>query len=235
MASAAAVGSRDAVRVGAVAYRDPILSRASLEAAEMLRLAVRKPRWARDSFVRSRLVRYGPDAARKYGANLNRLTAKGWSRDQALFDSIRLVIADYYAQMGVEAIRAAVAQNQDADRAGLGDDTARQVGCAITGGTTALVGSIVGIFTGGAGSAAAAAGGTLIGSAMQCNREQQQSTQQIAASQAAQAQAQLQQAQLDAATQLAMQQARTKEIATVAVIGGAALVLLLAGYAVIKF
>lgn len=228
----------DAIRVGQVAYRDPILARASLEAAQLLKSAVDRPKDIREDFVRGELRGYGPGAALKFTRKLAKLSRRGLNRNQAIFDSLRMVIADYYTQLGVEAIQAAMAQAYDADRAGLGEDVGRQVGCAITGGATAIIGSILGVFTGGAGSSAAAVGGSLIGAGLDCGHDERVAQQQIAEAQARQAQAVAEQARIQAESQERLAriaaESRTKQIVTVALVGGSALVLALAGYAIVK-
>jgi len=233
---AAPSGAKDAIQVGERAAHDVILARASWEASQILVDAVKRRKPDREVYIEQQLKRYAPDADMRFAQNMKRLLGRGWGRNQAIYDSMRLIIADHYAQLGVEAIQAAVANVYGADY-GLGD-TARDIGCGITGGVTAIGGTILGLYTGGAGATAVGAGGSLVGSALDCGKEARQSQERIAAAQAEAAQAAALAAQAAAESQErlgAMQaQERTKQVKTIAIVGGGLLLLLVAGYAIVK-
>lgn len=227
--------AKDKVQVGVRAGGDIILARASYEASQILLGAAKRKRSERRAYITSRLRRYATDAGMRFAQNMDRLLAKGWGRNQAIYDSMRLIISDYYAQIGIEVIQAATANIYGADY-GLGD-TARDIGCAITGGVTAVGGAIVGLFTGGAAAPVVGAGGMMVGESIGCNDDARRSAERLAADQAAAAQA-----AADAAVEVAHSEERlgvkraeeqTKQIQTLAIVGGGLLVLLVAGYAIV--
>lgn len=227
-----AAGANDGIRVGKRAGQDVILARASYDASRILLDAVKLRKPEREAYIEQRLGRYASDAGLRFVRNMDRLLARGWGRNQAIYDSMRLIIADHYAQLGIEAIQAAVASRYGADY-GLGD-TARDIGCGITGGITAIGGGIVGLFTGGAGSAAVGAGGSMVGSALDCGKRDREAAERIASDQAAAAQAAAEAALAQARAQERLGKERTKQVQTVAFVGGGLLLLLIAGYAIVK-
>lgn len=225
----------NAIVVGKRARTDLILSNASLDAARILRSAVEEPKPQRERFIESRLKVYG-DTGQKFAQHLRRLQAKGYTRNQALYDAMRLVIADYYTQLGIDAMASAAAAAYGADH-GMGD-TGRDIGCAITGGTTAVVGGILGVLTGGAAATPIAAGGTAISQGLDCGYREREASERIAANQAEAAQFIAEQARLQAEAQERVEtkkaEERTTQVTTLAVIGGGLVFLLVAGYAIIK-
>lgn len=214
--------SLGSISVGQTATRDPVLARASLLASQVLVRVTKLPKDEREAAAVHELNRIRSGLGAAWKKELARLLAKGVSRDQAIFDAMRLVIANRFAQEGVDLIRMVLARYEGAEA--LGDDTARDVGCAITGGTTAIVGTIFGAYTGGAGSAAMSTGGQLIGQALNCGAREAAAQQASAAAQAAAAQAQLQLAQQQAAAA----QARRDDYIKYAMIGGGTLAVITA-------
>lgn len=212
------------ISVGQNAAKDVILARASLDSARILFDASKVQRSARPGLVARKLGRLGPSAYPVYLKTLSRLEAKGWPRNQAVFDALRLTISDNYAAQGAKAIREA------ARSAGLGDDTGRQVGCAITGGVTAIGGSILSMYTGGIGGSAMSVGGQLVGGALDCNRDAREAQQATAAAQAREAQALAEQARLQAEALERAAAHRSSQVRTVAIAGGGVALLLGLGW-----
>lgn len=225
----------NAIVIGERARRDPILSNASLDAARILRAAVERPKPQRERFIESQLRAYG-DTGAKFARNLMRLERRGYPRNQALFDAVRLVIADHYAQWGLDAVAAATASVYGADY-GLAD-TGRDIGCAITGGITAIGGGILGVLTGGAAATPVAAGGAAVSQGLDCGHREREAAERIAANQAEAAQFIAEQARLQAEAEeragTKKAEERTKQVMTLAVIGGGLIFLLVAGYAIVK-
>lgn len=226
------------IRVGVTAGHDVILAQASYDASRMLLASTKLPPAHRSTFLRSELRRFGPGSWEQFEAERRRLVARGSNTNQAVYDALRLVAANYYAAKGVAAIKAALAQQYGAD-VGLGiDDTGRAVGCGIAGGATMIVGLIGSIYGGQAGGAAATTGGGAVTSALDCSKEQRESAERIAAAQATSAQAManaaLAQAQAQERTQTTLAQERTKQIQTAVVVGGGLILLLAVGYTILK-
>jgi hypothetical protein len=235
MSYAAQSTGKGGIRVGANAARDPILASASYEAALILKSAIKRPRSLRDEYVKNMLTNHhGTAAAQSYERRLRSLGSKGWNRNQAIYDAIRLSIADAMVAEGVLAVDTALKQEMGVDQ-GLGiSKKGRAIGCGIVGGTT-LVGGIVGsIYGGQAGGQGAAVGGQLVGGVLDCNKAEREAAQQMAAQQAAAAQAELERTQALAADQAARRKETTKRVLLVAGIGGAVAVVGLIGYAIVK-
>jgi hypothetical protein len=117
-----------AVRVGTLATTDPIVSRASAIASQvMLKVSVR-PREERKNLVRIYLNQLYPGMGDEAVKEIERLTARGADRNQAVFDGIRLAVANQLHQF-VEKIVAACPMS------GLGDTASdiRSVGCLVSG------------------------------------------------------------------------------------------------------
>lgn len=219
------------IRVGRRATCDPILARASLDAATILYESMQQPPRARDRFLRQELRRFGPGVATRVFRKRGELREKGWNASQALYDAMRLPIADFYTQLGIEQIQAAAANVYGADY-GLG--SARDVGCAITGGITAIGGGIVSLFTGGAGGHAVGAGGSMVGEAMGCNDKARRAMQDQADAQVRAAELALQQAQVQARTEALKESEKTKRLIIGAAVGGGAVFLIATGWMIVK-
>lgn len=230
----------EAIRVGSKAGKDMILAQASYDASQVLLRAAKLPQPKRLGFIRRQMRFYGPGGPRDFGRERETLLRRGWAPNQATYDAMRLVASNAYAREGLRAIHAALAKEVSAEYAeGLGiDDTGRAVGCGITGGVTAIGSLVAGIYTGGAGSGAVGAGGSMVGAALDCGQDARESQERIAAAQAQAAQATadaaLAQAQLQAQSSAQAAEERTKQVKTVAIIGGSVLLLLVTGYAIVK-
>jgi len=216
------------IAVGKTAHWDPILARASYDAAQILYGASKLPKWRREQFVAQRLDALAPGLGRKSRRKRDELVASGKAPNQAIFDAMRLSIADRLAQRGIEYIQAATSNIHGADH-GLGEDnTGRDVGCAITGGTTAILGLIAGIYTGGAGAGAVGAGGSAVAGSIGCNRDAIAAQAASADAQARQAQALVEAARLQAEQEQA-RLAQTRERNKMLLIAGGGVAVLLVG------
>lgn len=227
--------SRGGIVVGANAARDPILARASYEAALILKSAVKKPRSIRGEYVQNILTqKYGTNASLSFQRKLVQLGAKGWRRDQAIYDAIRLSIADALVAEGLLAIDTALKQEMGVDH-GLGiSEKGRTIGCGITGGATLIGGTVASIYGGQAGGTGVNVGGQLIGGVLDCGKKEREAAQRLAEQQAAAAQAELARTQALAAQEAERRKETTKRVLLVAGIGGAVAVVGLIGYAIVK-
>jgi hypothetical protein len=198
-----------------------VLAKASLIASKILLQSVQKPESFRQAFVTNKLNAMQPGLARIVVASYRRMVAAGKSQDQALFDAMRLAIAEMTLSEGIQSLRAKAARNIGAEAfSGLGQlsPSDRATGCAIasTAGTVGGVASVVpgyGTLIG----AVVGIGSAIAGSAMDCGRETREAQQQ-----AAQAQANLQAAQAAAAAAQAQTQARART--RMFLIGGGAII-----------
>jgi hypothetical protein len=225
----------NSITVGSKAKDDVILARASLDASQILLRAAKRPRGRRIAFIRRQLQGYGGDAPKRFDRERAVLLRRGWQPNQATYDAMRLVASNYYAALGMRAIKVAMSERYGADHlVGLGADDAKAIGCGITGGVTVVGSLVAGIYGGGAGAGAVGAGGSIVGSALDCNAGARESQERIAAAQSAQAQA-----AADAALQTAQAQERaagerTKQIKAVALVAGGLILVLGVGYAIVK-
>lgn len=187
------------IKIGEAAKHDPVLAKASLYASEIIRKVASLPKSERQAMAAHYLNRLSPGLGAEWKKELGRLLAKGVDRDQAIFDSMRLVIANRYVERGLEVIKLAVASDYGWDSLagvqGLGDDTARDVGCAIAGGAGIIGGIIGSIYGGQAGGQAAATGTGTMSTAFDCNKRDRESAERVAATQAEVARLNLQAAQ----------------------------------------
>lgn len=220
--ASAGLGQAPAVRVGAAARGDVVLAQASLAASKILLQATKKPLGIRREFVRNKLDAMRPGLASKVVASQRRLVAQGKSRDQAIFDAMRLAIANMNMDEGVQSLKEKAARSiygAEAFAGGLGQMSAsdRTTGCAIasTAGTVGGVASVIPVY-GTIVGAIVGIGAGIAGSAMDCTRESRE-----AAAAAAQAQANLLAAQQAAAAQAA---ARSGSQTRLYLIGGGAIV-----------
>jgi hypothetical protein len=224
------------IQVGANAHRDPILAKASLRASEMLLRAAKRPAPSRPGFLRRELRRqYGEAALRRYTRERGQL-AMSRSPDQALYDALRLAIADYYTAMGIDQLRSALSKKYPGRFVpGLGtvDNTGRDVGCAVGGGATAILALVAGAYTAGAAAAPVMVGGSLAMNAAGCNAGSQAAQQQTADAEARAAQAALEAAAATAAAEEAARAQRNKTLLTVAAVGGGILLLGGVGYLIV--
>lgn len=186
----------NAIRIGERAKRDVILARASYEASSILLRSMTVPRDRRVSYIESQLRRYNAGTKRRFVPERARMIRSGVASRQATFDAMRLIIANHYAQLGVEAIQGALAHTQSAEA--LGDRDAEVVGCAITGGVTAIGALVATIYGGGAAGSGVGTGGQMVGQVLDCNKEQREAAMVLAEKQHQTALAQLALAELEA-------------------------------------
>jgi hypothetical protein len=229
---------RGGITVGSGASTDPILARASYDASQILLRAVRQPAAQRVAFVRRELRRYGPGSDALFDAGRSELLRQGRGPNQALYDAMRAVAANDYARKGMTAIRAALAREVSGEYAdGLGDD-AKDIGCGIAGGATAILALIGGLYAGEGGASAAGTGGSLVSGALDCNADARASQERIAAAGATAAQiaanAAIEVAAAEERAEAARAAERTKQVKTIAIFGGGALLLLATGYAIVR-
>lgn len=212
------------IRVGSTAYHDPIVARASFEAAAILLQASKRPARQRAAFIEDTIREtYGSVVARDYLSRRRELP----ETNQGLYDAMRLALADHYARMGIDLLRAVSAQIHGVDQGLAG--TAKDVGCAITGGVTAIGGLVAGIYSGGAGAGAVGAGGTTTADAIGCNDAARAHQQSIAQAQARQAQAMATAARMEAEAKVATEQEKTRRQQSLLLIGGGAAAVLFVG------
>lgn len=222
--ASAGLGQTPAARVGAAARGDLVLANASLVASKILLQAAQKPAAIRAAFISNKLDAMRAGLARLVAASYRRFVAQGKSPDQALFDAMRLAIANMRMDEGIDALRMTAAREHGAEAfGGLGAFSAndRATACTITAGAQVvggvasvipvygqIVGGIVGI------------GAGIAGGALDCSREQRE-----AAAAAAQAQANLAAIQAAAAAELAATESAARRARIrVYMIGGGALV-----------
>jgi len=228
----------DGVRVGKTAYTDPVLAHASLEAATMVKQSMSYPPSQRRGYIMSQVRARGAGLERTARSKMNGMVRRGVNPDQAIFDSVRMTLADKAIGEGLAFIRQAVDSPYEAT-AGLG--SAQDVGCAITGGITAVGGFIASIFGGAGGGGAVGTGGGAISESIGCNDAAR-----AAAARNAQLEAQAAADQLAAAREMAAAQVASakagvnvqfmkgKMYTNVALIGGGVLLVLGIGYFVTK-
>lgn len=229
--------TRSGIRVGRAAKNDIILSRASLDASDILLDAAKRPRGQRLWYIRERMRHYGPGSRQLFDRERATLVRRGWAPNQATYDAMRLVASNAYAREGMQAIRAALATHQTAEYAdGLGEisDKGRTIGCGITGGVTAIGGLVASIYGGQAGGTAVGTGGGAVAGALDCNKGQREAAQALAEQQAALAQAQADAALAAAQAQGKTAEERTKQVKTVALVSAGLIALLATGYAIVK-
>lgn len=229
--SQSVVGRRAGLSVGPAARFDPILAKASLDASSiMLAMAETAPE-GRLSVLRAGLERLGVSDS-DVVIEARRALRAGEGLDQAVFDAMRLAIANARLDRGIDRVKTAIASRSGWDSlvdAGLGQLTAndRATGCMIASGSQTvggavslipgygtLIGGIIGI------------GGSIAGGQLDCGRDARE-----AAAQAQQAQTQLAQAQAQAQAQQATAAgvSRRNRIRTLA--GGGAILLAVLGAA----
>lgn len=215
------------VGVGARAFSDPVLARASLDASAILLAMAKAPAASRLAVMQSGLERLAvrpSDVVEEMKVGLR----SGVNPDQVAFDSMRLAIANTRLGRGIDSLRHQVASEYGWDSA-LGTLSAndRATGCLVAGGAATaggvasiipVYGTIVGLVTG--------VGSGVASAALDCGKEARD-----AASAAQQAQAQVEAAQQLAAAQQAEAAAASRRTRIRTLAGGAAALLALAGVA----
>lgn len=160
---------------GTLAKTDPFMSKASLMASNVMKAMVSIPRPKRTEWLRRKLNGLWPYMGDQVMADITKITDTGKSRDQAIFDAIRLALANRllnWAGQRAEGV------------SGLGDfaSDARTFAC-----TSASMGATVGGFVGAfrAGADTSIIGGATAGAGIaNCNLETLRLQAEIAAAQA---------------------------------------------------
>lgn len=209
------------VRVGTAAQTDPVLAKASLVASKILLQSTQKPESVRQAFVTNKLNAMRQGLAREVARSYRRMVASGKAHDQALFDAMRMAIAEMNLSEGIQSLRASAAHRIGAEAfSGLGQMSTndRATGCAIasTAGTVGGVASVIPVY-GTIVGAVVGIGSAIAGQAMDCGRETRE-----ASAAAAQAQANLAAAQAAAAAAQAQAQGRART--RMFLIGGGAII-----------
>jgi hypothetical protein len=86
------------IRVGQLAATDPIMSAASLMASRLLLMSVRRPREERLEWLRSELNKSQPGMGNEAVSKVRERRRSGASANQALFDGLRLALANFFAK-----------------------------------------------------------------------------------------------------------------------------------------
>lgn len=205
------LGDASGISVGAAAFGNPVLARASLDASDVMLAVAKAPVEQRHAVLQQKLDQLQPGlwpaVATRYAGNL-----KDRNQGQAMFDAIRSVLAERVYKRVLPLVRTEVGSKYGWDTVldtPLGDLSPddQAIGCQIAGGAS-TVGGIVsiipvwGTLIGGA----TAIGAQVAGGAMACNAGQQALANQVATAQAQQAQIQLQAAAAAAADAQAARQ-----------------------------
>lgn len=206
-------GPNQPIRIGATARRDPILAFSTVWASEVVRMATLKRRASRRlAWIRGELNKMQVGLGDEFVSEYRRLQRMGRSKDQALFDALRLVLANQVAT-GMDKM----ATTHSA--AGLGDSSRdiNAVFCGVIGVGTAG-GAIAASFENPAGSAAIGQAGSAALSAAGCNQGALEAQARIAEANAMAAQA-------NAAASASVGQQEQDRTMTYVAIGGGVLVL----------
>lgn len=183
--------------------KDPIVSRATLIASEIILEVSKLPPSARGAATKRLLQERGIDP-KEVAQRIKRLQAKGQNTDQATFDAMRVAISNQILETGIDLMREAIRQGRNPREAlsGLGDDTARDVGCTVLGIGGAIGGALFAAFapagSSQSGTQAIGAGTGLAAQGLNCNARQQQAEASNAAAAERQAALNLQAAQVNA-------------------------------------
>jgi hypothetical protein len=212
------------ITVGKIAATDPIMSAASVIASGiLLRIARATPSRKRTVFARE-MNKVFPGLADTGAAEYDKLVKEGGRTDeQALFDAIRLTVANRLADRAEQDFLMAKASQEGVDALagvglGLSMSEVQQGFCIFGAGGSSLVGGYAETFTRGA-----MPGGALVGASQAAGNIAGCNTAQLQA-QAATAQAQAQAAAQIAASQAAGTAARTQQILIVGGIGAVVLI-----------
>jgi uncharacterized membrane protein (UPF0136 family) len=175
--SYAAPGQVPAITTGTLAKTDPFVSKASLMASNVMKKMVPIPQPQRAEWLRRSLNDLWPGMGNEVLFNIGKISASGKARDQAIFDAIRLALANRLVQWaGQQAAAKGVS--------GLGDFASDARTFACTGASlSATTGGWVGAFR--AGADTSIVGGAQAGAGIaNCNLESLQLQAQIAQQQA---------------------------------------------------
>jgi hypothetical protein len=86
------------IKVGPLASRDPIVAFSSVMASNLLRMSVRLPRPQRLAWIRREMNKTEPGTGDEVVSQIRSLTRRGKPRNQAVFDGLRLTIANQLAK-----------------------------------------------------------------------------------------------------------------------------------------
>jgi len=213
------------IKVGIAAKSDPILARSSLIAANIMLSVARKPPSRRRAALVSEVNKVSNGLAKVASAEYDRLLATGVSDSQAMFDAIRLAIANHLADQTAFLLQASAAQRsaEALSGGGLGADFMKDLQkgfCIVGAGGSQLVAGYTETFSGGLlkggalmqGSAAAA-------QTAGCNQEQIALESQVAGARANEA---IRLAEVQGRQEAARLAARSDMIRTLAIGGGVA-------------
>lgn len=117
------------LKVGNLARVDPIVSRASVIASETMLKVAQSPRAARKNLIRIILNAKAPGMGDAAVAQIDRLTSTGVQRNQAIFDGIRLAVANRLQEFASMIVAA------QGGLSGLGSTARdmRSAGCMVSG------------------------------------------------------------------------------------------------------
>jgi len=224
------LGAVSTVSVGASAYKDPYVARASLLASKIMLKMAQAPAASRLNVMESALNQLDASYTPAVAAQMQALLKKGKTPDQAAYDAMRVVFANDMMERDLTLIRHTQGAQRGWDQlvdTPLGDidPNTQQAACvaasagSVAGGVVSIIpvyGTIIG--------AALSIGSSVASGALNCNAGQQALQQQTAQAQAAQAAAINEQA----AAAAQAQQQREQTYIRAAEIGGAVILGLLA-------
>ena len=234
--SRGALGDLTSVTVGPMAFRDPILAKASLDASAIMLAMANVDAAQRLPLMQASLERLGVSSADVVAEMQRGLARRGADPDQVTFDAMRLAIANTRLDRGLDVLGQKIASRSGWDAlvdTGLGALSAndRATGCLVAAGAQ-TVGGVVsaipgyGTLIGGV----VAIGASVAGGQLDCGKETRE-----AAANATAAQERLAAAQATAAANVASAEAasRQKRIRTLAAGGVILLAVLGTGWLVL--
>lgn len=224
------LGDASDINVGRRAFIDPVLSSASLEAAKIMEDMVRVPRGSRRGEMISRAERLGAGLGYDVATKFDEMRSRGIAVDKAIFDALRLSIANRRMSESLSRVKAAISASQQSGTSGLGQlnipginlsPNDRRAACTAAGATTMVGGvaqvvPVYGTIVGGI----LQLGSQIAGQALDCGKEEREAAATLAASQAREAQARAEAAAAQAAAQAAIearQRSSTKKKVLIAV------------------
>lgn len=205
------------ISIGSLAKRDPLMAFSSVMASNLIRQASRRPSGKRLGWIRGELNKVDPGLGDAFASKARELRRKGSNANQALFDGLRLSLANHFASHLSRLEPATPMQ-------GLGGK-GQDVFCGILATGTAA-GAIGAGFKNPSGSAAIGEAGSQALQAAGCNQGALEAQARIAEANAAAAQA-------NAAASAQRDEGGDKTMVYVAV-GGGALLLTLLGVMALK-
>jgi hypothetical protein len=197
------LGEASDVSVGRRAFSDPILARASLDAAKIMERMARVPRSDRRSEMARQAESMGRGLGRESMVKLDEMMSGGVSADKAIFNALRLTIANRRMDESLARVKDAIAASS---RGGLGQfpsinlSPSDRVAACTAAGAGATVGGVVGTIPvyGQIVGGILQLGSQIAGQAIDCSREQREAAAATAAAQAREAEARAQAAAIQA-------------------------------------